>query len=299
MQPSEFQNSANIIKNLMILAGIFLLMIIIAGAISQGVTSFIPEGTRSCFLVQAVAQDIIGFITAAWITAYCISRKPLDYIGIRTDNRLNTRFFYGVIILYFISIPALNQIIYYNSLIHFPDSLSSVEQWMRDTEDINARVTEILLDTSSVSGLLSGIFVIGVLAGIGEEFLFRGTLQRILTNGGLGQWGIWIAAFIFSAVHLQFYGFVPRLLLGAFFGYLFYTTGSIWPGVFAHVWNNSMVVITAWYANVTGVKFENIDELGVSTQGFPVLASLSLVAVVLFFVYFYKYFFDGTQKRLY
>ncbi len=122
----------------------------------------------------------------------------------------------------------------------------------------------------------------------------------------LGVWSIWITAAVFSAVHLQFFGFFPRLLLGAFFGYLIYFTRSIWPGVFAHALNNSIVVASAWRSpgmlagNVTdtvaGEAF-SADTIGVSFDGIPWIAIASMVALALFFRYGCRYFFSRSTHR--
>ena len=100
---------------------------------------------------------------------------------------------------------------------------------------------------SSVPALIVNILIIGVGAGVAEEILFRGCFQRLLVTGGINHHvAIWCVAFIFSAIHFQFFGFVPRMLLGAYFGYLMYWSKSVWIPAIAHTLNNTMVVITAW-----------------------------------------------------
>jgi hypothetical protein len=90
---------------------------------------------------------------------------------------------------------------------------------------------------------------------------FRATIQRIFTEWRKAVWGIWIAAFVFSAIHLQFYGFVPRLLLGAFFGYLYVWSGSLWLPIVAHFVNNAVAVLF-YYLQYNGVQLPDIDRLG-------------------------------------
>jgi membrane protease YdiL (CAAX protease family) len=107
-----------------------------------------------------------------------------------------------------------------------------------------------MLAGTSWKDLVASLFIVALVAGTGEEFFFRGLLQRILITGwtkqpengslascpkGVIHAVIWIVAFLFSAIHLQFFGFFPRLLLGAWFGYLLWWTGSIWVPVAAHV----------------------------------------------------------------
>ena len=99
-----------------------------------------------------------------------------------------------------------------------------------------------------------------------------------------------IAAFVISAVHFQFYGFVPRFILGAFFGYLYWYTGSIWVAAFAHALNNSVVVLVAWLAHrgyITGGD-EVSDPI---IEWSPYLSLASAVVTVIVIAFFWKRFF--------
>ena len=92
------------------------------------------------------------------------------------------------------------------------------------------------------------------------------------------HWGIWISAILFSAMHMQFYGFVPRLLLGALFGYLLVWSGSIWLPFIGHFINNALAVIAMFLMN-NGLINSDIEEYG-STQSSYYAAILSLMLVV-------------------
>jgi membrane protease YdiL (CAAX protease family) len=126
-----------------------------------------------------------------------------------------------------------------------PDFLAPVETWMKEKEESATRLTELFLSENNLLSLLANLLVIAATAAIGEEMFFRGALQRII-----GKWSknphliIWSVAILFSAFHLQFYGFLPRMLLGAFFGYLVYWSKNIWLPIFAHFMNNALAVIT-------------------------------------------------------
>ncbi|MDE6558321.1 MAG: CPBP family intramembrane metalloprotease, partial [Muribaculaceae bacterium] len=125
---------------------------------------------------------------------------------------------------------------------------------------------------------------------------FRGALQRTLsTFPPLRHISMWIAAFIFSAVHLQFFGFFPRFVMGLFFGYLFYSTGSIWPCVFAHALNNSMVVVMKWL-ELRGCDLNAaFHKWGVVESGFPLIPFISLLLMILFFSICYDKFFSAKS----
>src|SRR5690606_21183338 len=108
-----------------------------------------------------------------------------------------------------------------------------------------------------IGELILGILVIGVLAGIGEEYLFRGILQpKLHIYTGNAHAGIWLAAFIFSAIHFQFYGFLPRLMLGALFGYLYYYSGSLVYPIIAHILNNVFTVVAVYLSKLGIVEFD-------------------------------------------
>jgi membrane protease YdiL (CAAX protease family) len=95
--------------------------------------------------------------------------------------------------------------------------------------------------------MILNLFIIAILPAVGEEFFFRGVLQKILIKlFKSGHVGIWVTAFIFSAIHFQFFGFVPRFILGLIFGYLFFWSGTLWLPVISHFINNAVPVIMAY-----------------------------------------------------
>lgn len=270
---------------------VFFIAIVLAGMASMGIESFFQPHSRDLILSQSVIQNIVAFFGAAVVTAYIISSKPFEFLGI--NRKCSVRPFIGVMIVFIIGLPFMNQLIHYNSIIKLPEAFFGMESAIRQMEDANGEISEIILSATSVGGLLTGILIVGILTGFGEEVLFRGMLQNIIVkNSSFGVWGIWLAAFVFSFVHLQFYGFFPRLLLGAFFGYLLYSTGSLWPGVFAHALNNSIVVVMSWL-RATGHDIQSADNIGIVESGFPWPSVISLVSLILFFYFGYNYFFNS------
>lgn len=287
--------TGRMLRTLLILMCTFFVMMIVSGSLAAWFGGYFEPGSRSCYLAQSAVQAFVGFIGTAVLTAKFSTPHPWEFLGV--TERISWRPFCGVVIVFILALPFLNQLIYYNSQMSLPESMAGIERYMREMEEINGKFTEIILSTSSTGGLISGILIIGVLTGLAEELLFRGALQNTLScDRVMGQWAIWIAAVIFSAVHLQFFGFFPRLLLGAFFGYILYSTGSIWPGVFAHALNNSLVVVTSWLQH-HNPEMPDADTLGVVTQGFPVWGTISLVATSLFFIFCYKWFFSAKKRR--
>jgi uncharacterized protein len=195
-----------------------------------------------------------------------------------------------------VSIPLLNVLVAWNAGMHLPAALQDMENWMRVQEDAATRVTEMLMAGTTVSDLLLNLLLVGVLAGLGEELFFRGLVLRIFTDalkpktdGGTPAWvmhvSIWTVAIFFSAVHMQFFGFIPRLLLGAWLGYLLWWTGSIWVPALAHFTNNAFSTF-AIYGQNKGLLTENPDRLGLDNTWW--LSVISFVLLTGFVLYFSK-----------
>ncbi len=196
--------------------------------------------------ITTVLQDICVFILPALATACIICRKPAELLALIKGLGLRTWVAIGLIL--FVSIPALEAVIYWNANLHFPPALAALEESARAMEATASAMTETMLrSNTSPIGLVLNILIIGVFAGFSEELLFRGCFQRILTTGGVNpHLAIWLVAAIFSGFHFQLFGFVPRLLLGAYFGYLLLWTGSVRASMLAHILNNSIYVVAAW-----------------------------------------------------
>jgi hypothetical protein len=132
-------------------------------------------------------------------------------------------------------------------------------------EDSAARLTELFLVTDTTRDLMMNLLMIAILPAIGEEFLFRGVIQRLFTEWTRNNHiGIFLAAFLFSFIHFQFYGFLPRFMLGLFFGYLLFWSGSLWVPVTGHFINNALAVL---YYHYTGNPGEETALETIGTSG--------------------------------
>jgi membrane protease YdiL (CAAX protease family) len=153
-----------------------------------------------------------------------------------------------------------------NAGMTLPDWLSGVEKWMIESESRANRFLELIMVRETFRVILLNLFMIAVLPAFGEELIFRGIFQRIF--GKLfksGHAAVWATAFIFSTLHFQFFGFIPRFIMGLVFGYLFLLSGNLWLPVIAHFVNNAVPVIIA---GIMGM--EKLNEL----QGVPILEQL-------------------------
>ncbi len=267
--------SRGVVSMGLLLIGLFVGLIVTV-CISSCFTSSVP--TRNELLWQSVVQSIMAFIVPTLVIERYLGYEPLAFSGLSERPTVATLLW--VIIIYICSYIALGQIIAYNEMFHFPKSLHSLEDTLRSWEENAAATTALILDTTTIGGLLTGIAVVGLLTGMSEEIFFRGGIQRILYRSGCNiHVAIWCSAIVFSALHMQFFGFLPRLLLGAFFGYLLYWSKSLWPGIFAHALNNSLYVAVVWMEK-RGMITQNILETGVVSHGVPWAALVSAVISV-------------------
>lgn len=235
--------------------------------------------------IGAVLQDVIAFILPSVAACMMITRKPAELMCL--TKGINLRQAIYVLLLLVISLPAMESLIYLNENISFPDSMREFARMAREMEDrANAAMLEMLKDTSVIS-LILNLLIVGVGAGVSEELLFRGTFQRILTTGGVNRHvAVWLVALVFSALHFQLFGFAPRVLLGAYFGYLLLWSGSIWLPMLAHTLNNSIFVLTAWYQ----MRFHpEVPFSGDSTLwgGWQIVSSVVLTSILLISLYEY------------
>ncbi len=268
---------------LWLLAGLFFVMLLIAG-LAQGIFAGIMS-ERSALLSSSVVQSLLVFIFPVWLVGRMnYGEEAARHLGVSGTVTLPALLSGGLILV--LSIPLLDQIIYWNSEIRFPDSLRSLENLFKSWEESNGAVSEKILSGMSVIDLIEEIAVVGILTGFAEEFFFRVGIQGTLVQTGMGRnTAVWLAAFIFSALHLQFYGFIPRLLLGALFGYFYLWSRSVWLSSFTHALNNSIVVIFTWLES-RGYFVSAPDSFGVIKHGFPYPALISLLclAVAIYFL---------------
>lgn len=179
-----------------------------------------------------------------------------------------------VILATFFSAP-LMAISYEWNLAAIPEG-SVLEAAFKPLEELLEAVTAFLVTASGPKRIVV-ILSVALVPAVFEELAFRGALQPLLIKATGKPWlGIAIASVIFSAIHFQFYGFLPRVLLGALFGWLAYRSGSILPGMVAHFVNNAAAAVTFWS---TGSMTEDLFELEAWTVALgAVLTAATLLA---------------------
>ena len=198
----------------------------------------------SFYLLHATQffSNIFLFLFPAAGTAYLCSRYPAGFLNLRRLPDIKVVLL--TVLMLVLVFPLIDVTTYFNEKMRLPEFMAPLENWMRTTEDLAAGLTEKMLSEKGALPFFINILIIGVMAGVTEELLFRGALLTILREKIKNPHvAIWIVASIFSAIHLQFYGFIPRLLLGAVFGYMLYWSHSIWVPVIAHFLNNTIILI--------------------------------------------------------
>ncbi|HOQ58055.1 MAG TPA: type II CAAX endopeptidase family protein [Bacteroidales bacterium] len=245
----------------------------------------------SFLLLMQGLQTLLVFILPPFLLSYWYGEKNSRFLKLVKAKPVDVLLAMFSILA---AVPLVNFLVSWNQDIQFPSFLEGVEKWMRVAEDNAQRVTELMLQGESWSDLLWQLLVVAVMAGFGEELLFRGTLQSIISSKGRIQLAIWITAFVFSLIHMQFYGFIPRLLLGAWFGYLLLWSGSIWVPVAAHFANNAISVVFH-YAEKNNYLASDPELLGVGENTWQLIPSiLLLTACGLFFYLRYR---KSTLKK--
>jgi len=187
-------------------------------------------------------QDLFIFILTPLIAQFLLWKEPTKKALQLTVPNLPI-LLWGIIAITSVS-PLIDLLNTWNQGLHLPESMKSIEQWMINSEKAAEVITNRLLNTDNWGSFTMNILIIAVMAGIGEEFMFRGVLQKILINWMRNtHLGILFAAIIFSAIHFQFFGFIPRMMLGIVLGYLYVWSKSIWVPIIAHTTNNTLTVI--------------------------------------------------------
>jgi uncharacterized protein len=225
-----------------------------------------------------VFQSIGLFIVPPLIVAWLFHSSISEYLSLNKKPMFPAIIL--VVLLIFIINPFINFTGAINAEMHFPEWMSGVEGWMRNAEDTAEKLTKAFLKVDTLGGLLLNLFMIAVLPALGEELLFRGVIQKLFSQITRNvHWGIWISAALFSALHMQFYGFIPRLLLGGMFGYLLVWSGSLWLPIIAHFINNAAAVILLYMID-KGQIDPSIEEFGTGT-GEWYIALFSLIMAIL------------------
>ncbi|MCX6247208.1 MAG: CPBP family glutamic-type intramembrane protease [Bacteroidetes bacterium] len=230
-----------------------------------------------------ILQSVLLFIVPALIAGMLFEQGTAGYFGMKILPA--GQILLLILVIMMVSLPLINWMVSLNEMMKLPAAFAGIEQWMKDAEDQASQVTEKFLDVQSFGGFAVNMLMIAIIPAIGEELLFRGLFQRLL-----GEWfrnvhvAIFVAAFLFAAIHLQFYGLLPRMMLGVMFGYLYLWTGTIWAPVFAHFLNNGAAVLVSYLSN-TGVIHADYENFGSTDNVFLITGSVVFTGMLLYGIF--------------
>ena len=204
--------------------------------------NFTNPGMLSALKALQAVTSIAFFLLPSLVFAYLSDKNALKYIGFKKP--VPYVFFIVAIVIIIASFPMVSWLIDVNQHLHLPKSMQHAEKIMRDLEDKENDMVKNLLNMKSVKDLIGVLLLVAVLPAIAEELFFRGVLQRLFIQIFKRPWaGIITVAIIFSAMHGQFLGFFPRLVLGIVLGTLYWYSGSLWPGIIGHFMYNGLQVL--------------------------------------------------------
>ena len=205
---------------------------------------------------------------------------------LQLSQKINRQTVLLAIAIMLIANPFVSYLMHWNQSLVLPDFLETVQRWMEVSEQKAMQLTEAFLAMNSMGDLFINLFLIALIPAIGEELLFRGVLQQLFAKWtGKIHLAIFISAFLFSAIHMQFFGFLPRLVLGLILGYMFYWSKNLWLPILAHFTNNALAILFTYHfvADKVQIDFLN-EEIPVNFSG----AFISFLAVALLMYLLYK-----------
>lgn len=244
---------------------------------SDGDFSKLPNAWLGMILGQGLGS-FMGFVGTAWFYWIIIEKKSWKDLDFDKIPALSV---FGTVVLIEIAFMGFNGWLQeLNQAVAFPESLKGLEALLKGMEDKLAETTKFFTNFTSFWQFLLAFLVIAVIAGIGEELIFRGLIMRkILLGTGNPHIAIWVSAFIFAVIHFQFYGILPRMMLGVLFGYFYLWTGNIRVPIFAHIFNNGLAITIMYLHNIGIVKtdLESMDDVPMSIVGFSLIATIGLM----------------------
>lgn len=268
----------NKLERIFILAALLILGLIIGSVI--GVIYPLVSGqdvmSLNSLRFMQISSQIFTFVLPPILYVMLINENPKESLGIK--NVSYHWFIIGFIMMYAI-LPLNNVFAEWNAGLKLPESMSRIEELIKEMYESSAVVLEKLVNVNTFGGFVINLIMIAGLAALGEELLFRSIIQTsLIKTCKNAHVGIIIASAIFSFIHFDFYAFIPRLVLGMLLGYMFYYSRSIWVSMFMHFVNNATAVVI-YYLNNIGVTNVDVETFG-QTQLLPLLISIALMIIL-------------------
>ncbi|MBR5972330.1 MAG: CPBP family intramembrane metalloprotease [Paludibacteraceae bacterium] len=272
-----FAQSSGAVK-FIIAVSVFFLCSFIFSELGLLFMKFISDKIIAMEVFQLMAA-LGGFVFSALAISYLISPKPFEYLSIKKTNGY---FFIMSVICIVVAIPFINFTTILNENLTLPEWMSAIEKCIKELEKQQSDIANSFLEKQSFSMYLFNLFVIALIPAVGEELLFRGLIQKALYHRTKNvHIAIWCTGILFSAIHLQFYGFFPRMFMGVLFGYFVAWSGSLWVSMACHFMNNALIITSKYLYPTAEETF--IESFG-SRDIILAIVSFILIITICYFI---------------
>ena len=242
----------------------------------------IPEAVYFAKFFQLFNQIGI-FILPVLAYTFFVSSSPGGYLKLDEKPTAASLLIVGLVV--YTILPFSNYLADLNQQIVLPEMFAGIEQWMKAKEHQATQLMEMFLKADNIGGLSVNLFIVAVIPALGEELIFRGVLLRLMKELTKSiHLAVIISALLFSAVHLQFYGFFPRFLLGLILGYSFVFSRNLWVPVFLHFINNASSVII-YYLHYNGFIKISMENFGTTPNPVFIVGSLLITLWLMLILY--------------
>lgn len=258
------------------------------GVLSIGIISADAGDTENISQIKIIQliSSVFIFIIPPLLFSYFENNQYLKGLGFNSKFKRQNILMILMIILFSQPLVAYCMQLNLDFIHSISNYIPKMIESMKQMEENAKLLTEGLLKMDNIRDLLFNLFLIAIIPAIGEEMFFRGVIQKklknILRNPHIA---ILITSFIFSAIHMQFFGFLPRFFLGMVLGYLFYYSGNLWMPIIAHFINNALAILLMYlpFAKKIDMDISQLERTEISM----IQATIFLI-IVLFFIYLYK-----------
>lgn len=268
-------------EKIFIIAALLVVGLILTAVLSVGIV-FISNACNISELnmlrISQITSQLLLFVFPPLLYACLVNEKPIASLQF---NKTKTYWLLLGLAMMYAILPLNTVFAEWNADLKLPESMKALEEMMKSLQDAAQEATEKMLNVNNIGGLIINLIMVAGLAAIGEELLFRSLLQtslvKICKNAHVG---IFIASAVFSFIHFEFYGFLPRLVLGLLLGYMFYFSKSIWVPMLMHFANNGTIVVL-YFLNNKGLTNIDLDTFGKTST--PILIASIIAMIALFY----------------
>ena len=280
----KMRQNVTTLKQTLGLAGLFVGCLFIFSLLGAFIARLMPspEAVSTLYLVQNISA-VGSFLLPAWLFARIVSKgHTADFLGCRSTSPV---VYLLCLAAFLASLPWMNAITTWNFALLQSWQDSEIGLFFKQMSDSNEALLKIFLNQTTPGAFGWNLLTLALMPAVCEEFFFRGCLQSFLTSHTKHpQTAIWLTAFIFSLLHLDPVGFLPRLFLGALLGYVFAASRSLYPGILLHFLNNASVVV-AYYLYGNGVWTRHPETFSDLWHWWSALPGLALAAVCIILIY--------------